>query len=254
MWYIRQNSTVDKGADIFYLVSTWETDWTTEDGRVCHYADVHNATHRANMDKEISRIAGYMGEAGDFYSPYYRHITIEGWATLNEDTINNRFRTAFSDVQAAFDTFLRGRPDPDRPFVLAGFSQGGKAVVELLKTMPADVMRRLVAAYVLGYKVTPADTLATENIRPARGATDTGVTICYNSVSDVRYIQPVVAHHHRQRLARAPRTGREGLQRLGIPAHPGLPQCGRLPQRRAVALRGMPAREHPGTGGGKEQS
>lgn len=188
MWYIRQNSTVDKGADIFYLVSTWETDWTTEDGRVCHYADVHNATHRANMDKEISRLAAYMGEAGDFYSPYYRHITIEGWATLNEDTINNRFRTAFSDVQAAFDTFLRGRPDPDRPFVLAGFSQGGKAVVELLKTMPADAMRRLVAAYVLGYKVTPADTLATENIRPAQGATDTGVTICYNSVSDVRYI------------------------------------------------------------------
>ena len=193
MWYTRRNSTADKGADVFYLVSTWETDWTTEDGRVCHYADVHNATHRANMDKEISRIAAYMGEAGDFYSPYYRHITIEGWATLNEDTINNRFRTAFSDVQAAFDTFLRGRPDPDRPFVLAGFSQGGKAVVELLKTMPADAMRRLVAAYVLGYKVTPADTLATENIRPARGATDTGVTICYNSVSDVRYIQPVVA-------------------------------------------------------------
>ena len=193
MWYTRENNAVGQGADVFYLVSTWETDWTTDDGRVCHYADVYNATHRANMDKEISRVADYMGEAGDFYSPYYRHITIEGWATLNEDTINNRFRTAFSDVRAAFDTFLERRPDPDRPFVLAGFSQGGKAVVELLKTMPADVARRLVAAYVLGYKVIPADTLATENIRPARGATDTGVTICYNSVSDVRYIQPVVA-------------------------------------------------------------
>lgn len=47
---------------------------------------------------------------------------------------------------------------------MAGFSQGGKAVVELLKTMPADAMRRLVAAYVLGYKVTPADTLDMENI------------------------------------------------------------------------------------------
>ncbi len=193
MWYTRENNAVGQGADVFYLVSTWETDWTTDDGRVCHYADVYNATHRANMDKEISRVADYMGEAGDFYSPYYRHITIEGWATLNEDTISNRFRTAFSDVRAAFNTFLERRPDPDRPFVLAGFSQGGKAVVELLKTMPADVARRLVAAYVLGYKVTPADTLATENIRPARGATDTGVTICYNSVSDVRYIQPVVA-------------------------------------------------------------
>ena len=193
MWYTRTNSTVERPADVFYLVSTWETDWTTGNGRTCHYADVHNATHRANMDKEISRIADYMGDAGDFYSPYYRHITIEAWATLNEDTISNRFRTAFSDVQRAFDTFLKKRPDPDRPFVLAGFSQGGKAVVELLKTMPEDVASRLVAAYVLGYKVTSADTLATENIRPARGAMDTGVTVCYNSVSDVRYIQPVVA-------------------------------------------------------------
>ena len=40
MWYIRQNGTADRSADVFYLVSTWETDWTTEDGRVCHYADV----------------------------------------------------------------------------------------------------------------------------------------------------------------------------------------------------------------------
>lgn len=193
LWYVRKNTAVTRGADVFYLVSTWETDWTTADGRICHYADVYNAAHRADMDKEISRIADFMGEAGDFYSPYYRHITIEGWGTQNEDTINNRFRTAFSDVQQAFNTFLRQRPDPNRPFVLAGFSQGGKAVVELLKTMPADVARHLVAAYVLGYKVTPDDTLATKNIRPAQGATDTGVTICYNSVSDVSCIKPVVS-------------------------------------------------------------
>lgn len=193
LWYVRKNTEATRGADVFYLVSTWETDWTTADGRICHYADVYNAAHRADMDKEISRIADFMGEAGDFYSPYYRHITIEGWATQNEDTINNRFRTAFSDVQQAFNTFLRQRPDPNRPFVLAGFSQGGKAVVELLKTMPADVAHHLVAAYVLGYKVTPDDTLATKNIRPAQGATDTGVTICYNSVSDVSCIKPVVS-------------------------------------------------------------
>lgn len=193
LWYIRKNTTVARGADVFYLVSTWEADWTTADGRLCHYADVYNAGQRADMDKEISRIADYMGEVGDFYSPYYRHITIDIWATQNEDTISSYYRTAFSDVQDAFNTFLKNRPDPERPFVLAGFSQGAKSVVELLKTMPADVARHLVAAYVLGYKVTPADTLATKNIRAAQGATDTGVTICYNSVSDVSCIKPVVA-------------------------------------------------------------
>lgn len=191
-WFTRENDATGTGADVFYLVSTWETDWKTERGQVCHYADAYSEKHRADMDKEISKIAEYMGEGNNFYSPYYRHITIDGWATQNEDTVNNRFRIAFDDVQRAFKLFL-SRRNPQRPFVLAGFSQGGKAVVELLKVMPKEVYPYLVAAYVLGYKVTPADTLATTNIRAAQDSTDTGVTICYNSVSDVRYVKPIVS-------------------------------------------------------------
>lgn len=192
MWFAKENDKDGNGADVFYIVSTWETDWTTDDGKTCHYADVYNKRHRADMNKEISRIAAYMGEGNNFYSPYYRHITIEGWATLNEDTISNRFSTAMTDVRNAFNMFLSHRK-PERPFILAGFSQGGKAVVELLKGMPEEMYKYLVAAYVLGYKVTPSDTAATTNIRAAQGADDTGVTICYNSVSDIRYIQPIVA-------------------------------------------------------------
>lgn len=192
MWFTRENAPEGKGADVLYFVSTWETDWTTEEGKICHYADVHNPEHRADMDKEISRIAEYMGEGNNFYAPYYRHITIEGWATLSEDTVENRFRIANADIQDAFSSFLKRR-NPERPFVLAGFSQGGKAVVELLKAMPEDLRKYLVAAYVLGYKVTPSDTLATRNLRAAQDSTDLGVTVCYNSVSDVRYIQPMVA-------------------------------------------------------------
>lgn len=192
MWFTQENDKSGTGADVFYIVSTWIPDWTTADGRPSHYADVHDAGRRADMDKEISRIAGYMGIGNNFYSPYYRHISINIWATQNEDTINNRFSLAMSDVRAAFNHFLQHR-DPSRPFVLAGFSQGGKAVVELLKEMPTDVYSHLVAAYVLGYKVTPADTAATSNIRAAREADDTGVTICYNSVADVEYIKPVVS-------------------------------------------------------------
>ena len=106
MWFVREDAGAVEGADVFYLVSTWEEDWTADDGLVCHYADVYNGQHRADMDKEISRIADYMGEGNNFYSPYYRHITIEGWATLDEELISRRFATAFDDVQRAFDTFL----------------------------------------------------------------------------------------------------------------------------------------------------
>lgn len=191
-WYTREGDKTGSGADVFYLVSTWESEWTTSEGKLCRYADVYNAEHRERMDREISRIADYMGKGNNFYSPYYRHMAIETWATQNEDTINSRFRLSFEDVQAAFNKFLSMR-NPSRPFILAGFSQGGKAVVELLKTMPEDLHQYLVAAYVLGYKVTPSDTLATTNIRAAKDSLDLGVTICFNSVSAVEYIKPVVS-------------------------------------------------------------
>lgn len=191
-WYTEKNDKTGKNADVFYIVSTWETDWKTDSGETVHYADVYNKKHRDDMTKEISAIAAYMGKDNNFYSPFYRHITIEGWATRDENIINSRFKIAFEDVRNAFETFLKNRPK-NRPFVLAGFSQGGKAVVELLKIMPKDVYQQMVAAYVLGYKVTPDDTLTSTNIKAAQGPDDIGVTICYNSVSDVKYIQPVVA-------------------------------------------------------------
>lgn len=96
-------------------------------------------------------------------------------------------RFPWRNVRNAFDYFLKHHNN-GRPFVLAGFSQGGRAVVELLKYMDDKTAERLVAAYVLGYKVTPEDMKQTSYIRPASSADDLGVTICYNSVKDVKYI------------------------------------------------------------------
>lgn len=193
MWTVVRNDIDGNGADVFYIPSTWEFDWTTDDGLVCHYADPSRADHRADMSIEIDGVADYMAEGNNFYSPYYRHITLDSWATLNEDTISRRYNdVAFVDVKKAFDHFI-GTENKGRPFILAGFSQGGKSVVELLKVMDATVRGRMVAAYVLGYKVTPDDVESHPYIKGAQNATDTGVVICYNSVSDVKYIKPVVA-------------------------------------------------------------
>lgn len=186
------------GADVFYVVSTWEEDWsrwTIVDGEwtrvTSHYADVWNPTHREHMAAEIRKVAAYMSPGNRFYAPYYRHTTIEAFMTGNEDTIRQRARLAMDDVCRAFDHFL-ARRDQTRPLIIAGFSQGGMAVVELLKHIDDKTYRQLAAAYVLGYKVTPQDTLECKRIKAAQGETDTGVTICYNTVKDVRYIQPVV--------------------------------------------------------------
>lgn len=193
MWHIIKNDSDESGADVFYIPSTWEFDWTTSDDAICHYADPSRADHRADMSSEIEGVAEYMADGNDFYSPFYRHITLDSWATLNEDTISRRYHdVAFEDVKAAFDHYIT-RHNAGRPFILAGFSQGGKSVVELLKTLDEKIRNKMVAAYVMGYKVTPDDIASHPYITAASDSVDTGSVICYNSVSDVKYTKPVVA-------------------------------------------------------------
>lgn len=193
MWTIIRNDVNGTGADVFYIPSTWEYDWVTEDNAVCHYADPSLEEHRKDMSIEIDQVAEYMAEGNNFHSPYYRHITLDSWATLNEDTINRRYHdVSFVDVKDAFSHFIE-KENNNRPFILAGFSQGGKSVVELLKIMDENTRDRMIAAYVLGYKVTPQDVAEHLYIKAAKDSTDTGVVICYNSVSDVKYLKPVVS-------------------------------------------------------------
>ena len=193
MWITVDGDPQGTGADVFYVVSTWEEEWTTEDGHICHYADVWNPAHREHMgDWEINKVAAYMSPGNRFFAPFYRHTTIEAFMLGNEDSTKARARLAMDDVCKAFDHFQAHR-DKTRPLIIAGFSQGGLAVVELLKHMDDETYSQLAAAYVLGYKVTPDDTLQTKHIKAAQGADDTGVTICYNTVKDLKYINPVIA-------------------------------------------------------------
>lgn len=192
MWITADGDPTGTGADVFYVVSTWEEDWYDAEGHLSHYADVWNPLHREHMSTEINKVAAYMSPGNRFYAPFYRHATIEAFMMGNEDSTRQRTRLALGDVCKAFDRFQAGR-DKSRPLIIAGFSQGGLAVVELLKHIDDDTYGQLAAAYVLGYKVTPEDTLQTRHIKAAEGEDDTGVTICYNTVKDLKYVQPVIA-------------------------------------------------------------
>ena len=192
MWYTADGDPDGTGADVFYIVSTWEEDWQDARGRVSHYADVWNPTHRERMGIEISGVAAYMAPGNRFWAPYYRHATIDAFLTQDEAVIHERTRLAMADVCAAFDEFLKQR-DSTRPLILAGFSQGGLAVVELLRHMDDATYRSLAAAYVMGYKVTAEDLAECQHIKAAEGASDTGVVICYNTVKDVKYVNSVIA-------------------------------------------------------------
>lgn len=181
-WYI-----ADRGAtvDVFYIVST-ECDDYTLGGKPMHYADTRNDSLRALLYGEMVGVDQLLAGELNYYSPYYRQVTMETYTS--DSLVEARMPLAYGDVRKAFDYYLE-HYNNGRPFILAGFSQGAMAVVDLLDEMSDSTYSRLVAAYVLGYKVT--DTNA--HIRPAQDSADLGVTICYNSVRDNSCAVPILS-------------------------------------------------------------
>lgn len=181
-WYDNGRAVDTMLADVFYILPTCVHDWTDENGQVQHYASLSDTTHRRRMLPSYQLADEIFADSANFFAPYYRHITLESWSE-GDSVIEARFANAMADIRQAFAYYLQHH-NHGRNFVLAGFSQGAKCVVELLKEMDDETYGRLVAAYVCGYKVTTED-LASKYIRPITDATDTGVTICYNTVTDV---------------------------------------------------------------------
>lgn len=181
-WYIvNRNAAVD----LFYIVSTDCSDYQLE-GKTIHYADTHNDSLRALLCGEMVGIDHLLAGQLNYYSPYYRQVTLETYTS--DSLVEARMPIAYGDVRKAFSYYLE-HYNQGRPFVLAGFSQGAMAVVDLLKTMDDSIYNRLVAAYVIGYKVTEPH----PHIRPAADSTDLGVTICYNSVRDNNCALPILS-------------------------------------------------------------
>ena len=175
-WYI-----TDRGADmdIFYISST-ETFDTKVGRKLYHYAQAADSAACPGMRAEMQGVDQILGGDLNFYSPFYRQMAME---TYQDTTlVTSRFQLTMDDARTAFKYYV-DKLSGGRPFVLAGFSQGGEVLVELLKELPDSLQPRLVAAYVLGWHIRPED-LSAPAIQPAEGAEDIGVTICYNSVAD----------------------------------------------------------------------
>ena len=179
-WYI--SAPEAPAADIFYILPTCVWDWTTEDGQSCRYSDYTRTDHIEAFlpSVELAEDIFAQGQYG-FYCPYYRQISLNVWMD-GEAAVEELFPLSMEDVSAAFDYYLDNYNE-GRPFVLAGFSQGGKAVVELVKHLPTPAYERMVAAYAIGYRVSDEELAQSPQLRPAVDSTGTGTIICYNSVA-----------------------------------------------------------------------
>lgn len=177
-WYVTQR---EGAADLFYIVSTEIGDYTMADNITGHYANTYTDSLRQPLLGEMEGVDALLSGSLNFYSPYYRQCSLQSFT--DDSLATARLQLPTDDVRRAFAHYM-AHENQGRPFILAGFSQGAMIALQLLNEMDDETYSRMVAAYIIGANITQEMLDKSPRIRPAKGAGDTGVTICYNSVRD----------------------------------------------------------------------
>jgi len=184
--------TAAKKVDVFFLYPTVYQKSSDSDPMVCA---VNNQQMQSGAKAALSRTATAFSPLANIYAPYYRQAAIEVLAlplTQQQSIVGGEPTT---DAISAFDYYVR-HYNRGRPYILASHSQGSNIMVNLLadymKKNP-DVYERMIAAYVIGYSITPQYLEQNRELKFATGADDTGVIISYNTVSPTLQVpDPVV--------------------------------------------------------------
>jgi len=161
--------------DIFYLYPTFYQ------GAPGALMDVNNTRLKPFITVNALKNTAIFSGNGNIFAPLYRQAS---FATigLSEGEKQAVLKYSIDDVCAAFDYFLKHFSTNNRPFVLAGHSQGSRLLRELMKLKFKDpqINRRLIAAYLIGAEVTKEDIQTHPWLKPASNAHESGVIITYN--------------------------------------------------------------------------
>ncbi len=172
---------IDKPVDVFYVHPTIYS------GKSPKNMDISNPKLRAFAKGLTIAQAGVYSESANLFAPFYRQQSgaVQDEFTARGGTnmfIDPTFQLGAGDVEAAFDYYLK-HLNPNRPFIIAGHSQGTMTLINLMRKRFNDprLQKRLVAAYLIGYSVTKDDLKKYPWMKRAQGAKDTGVIITYNT-------------------------------------------------------------------------
>jgi len=138
-------------ADVFYIHPTgfYTADWNS--------SLLPNSYAEQMLDAMMISQASAFSECCDVWAPRYREATI--YAFFDETMSNGpaAIDRAYVDVAAAFEFFLANR-NTQRPFIIAGHSQGSAHAVRLLHDYVDGTVYQdqLVAAYIPGYSLSDA--------------------------------------------------------------------------------------------------
>ncbi len=132
----------------------------------------------------IDHQASVFTDSANLYAPFYRQLNKNGFS-LELSKVNELLAYGQSDMWRAIAYYLE-HYNNGRPFIIAGHSQGSSNLLEILKENWGTTGKEdlLVAAYLIGWSITPADIAENPLIRMCESATDINCFIAYNSLKD----------------------------------------------------------------------
>lgn len=175
-WAIWPDDPFAGDADVFYIHSTT---YASNDHWNAPLTD-------PNANLILRRVAA-PNEAGPFYpigavyAPRFRQATLFARFTHKFDGLAAR-RLAYTDIEAAFDEFLRMRASA-RPFIIVGYSEGalyGMGLIQRRVDKDPALRRQFIAAYLIGGAI-PQKAFS-ENpsaVQPCDSAEDTACVVAF---------------------------------------------------------------------------
>lgn len=161
-------------ADVFFLSPT-----SCYSGSESIIAEVREDNNQSNLGS-INMEKGIYEAAGRFFAPYYTQLSFEAYSAEESQRLE-ALELCYQDVKAAFDYYME-KENNGRPFIIAGFSQGAEHGLRLVGeySKEEEFNQKLVAAYLIGWRITDEDLEKYPNIRLAQEEKDTGVIVAFD--------------------------------------------------------------------------
>lgn len=146
-------------------------------------APISSGAVRERIARAVSPLyAAPFAASANLFIPLYRQAAPYSFMTGSEDGREAR-ELAYTDVALAFKSFIAAR-NQGRPFVIAGYGQGGLYGLRLISEMSAADRGRLVAAYLLEVALPVEVVKAMSTATPLCESPDqTGCIVTWHSTS-----------------------------------------------------------------------
>lgn len=146
---------------------------------------VDDAEARERFIGALNMQRGIYEDSCILYAPFYSQAALTVYTTYENYQDLIYFDTAYADIRAAFLYYME-HLNNNRPFVLAGFSQGADMALRLMKEFweHEEYSGLNIAAYLIGWVITEDDITSYPYLKMADAETDIGYIISFNTEAE----------------------------------------------------------------------